>query len=29
MMLTYEPLYREVYGKWLPEELKNADTATA
>jgi hypothetical protein len=28
MMLDYEPLYREVYGKWLPEELKNAHAAT-
>ena len=27
MMLNYEPLYREVYGKWLPEELKNAHAA--
>lgn len=22
-MLDYEPLYREIYRKWLPEELKN------
>lgn len=23
-MLIYEPIYREIYGKWLPEEVRNA-----
>lgn len=28
-MLDYEPLYREIYRKWLPEELKNERTAAS
>jgi len=27
LMLDYEPLYREVYAEWLPEECKNERTA--
>lgn len=29
MMLMYEPLYAEIYRKWLPEEMRNEHPATA
>lgn len=29
LMLDYEPLYREIYAEWLPEECKNERTAAS